>query len=135
MTCEEILTLKMAELDGEQIPSPEVERHLMTCEDCRREVAAMQDLDTLFRSQQRADVDISVWPQIHDRISTPARVVGWRPFAIVGVALVVYKIVELSLRNDPGLLIALVPIAFAAVLFILLRENPFKVNTELIMEK
>ena len=133
LTCEEVLIARMAELDGELPPNPETERHLMGCDKCRGEVAAMQELDELFRSHERADVAISLWPQIEKRISPST--FGWQPFAVIAAALVVFKFVEMSVRTDPGFLFGLVPIVLAAALFMVLKENPFKVNANLAMEK
>ena|SRR5687767_3160790 len=132
VACEEILIAKMAELDGEALPSEEVERHFRACEACRLELSAMRGVDELFRSNRRAEANLNVWSPIERRIS---RKIGWSPFVLIAVILVVCKIVEMSLKNDPGLLFGLVPIAVAAALFVLLRENPFRVNPELAMEK
>ena len=135
LTCEETLMAKMAELDGEAAASAEAELHLENCDACRQELAAMQDLNVLFRSHDRAGNDVRIWHRIEDRLSVRSRNVGWEPFAVIAAALVAFKFIEMSLRNDPGFLFGLVPLVLAAMLFIVLRENPFKVNADLAMEK
>jgi hypothetical protein len=135
LKCEEVLTAKMAELDGEIMASDDAELHLANCDACRREVAAMQDMNVLFRSHDRALHDVRIWPRIEDRISTQPATFGWKPFAAIAAALVAFKLIEMSVRDDPGFLFGLVPLVFAAMLFIVLRENPFKVNADLAMEK
>lgn len=135
MKCEEALMMKRAELDGEQTRSVETDAHIEECENCRREMAAMQRLDDLFDAHTPVQSDATVWPQVHEQISKQRSNVGWMIFAVPVLALVAFKIIAMSLQNEPGLLFGLVPLAIAAVLFALLRENPFRVNTELILEK
>lgn len=135
MNCEEALMMKMAELDGEQARSIETDAHIEGCEDCSREIAAMRSLDVLFEAHEPMQSDVSVWPHVSDRISKQTPSVGWGIFAIPVLALVAFKVFGMTLPTEPGLLFGLVPVAIAAGLFILLRENPFKVNSELILEK
>ena len=133
--CEQVLLAKMAELDGEGAVAEYANVHLQTCDSCRREFEAMREVDSLLRERVRGEAPISVWPEVQARISTPARAFGWHPFAEIGAALVAFKVTEMSLRSDPGLLFGLVPLVLAAALFFLLRENPFRVNAELAMEE
>ena len=135
MKCEEAMIMKMAELDGEQARSVEADTHIEGCENCRREVAAMRSLDGIFGVHRAARADTNLWPEVRERIGRQESSIGWQIFAIPVLALVAFKIVVMSLENEPGLLFGLVPLAIAAVLFALLRENPFRVNTELILEK
>ena len=135
MNCDEALMMKMAELDGEQEGSKEVDAHIDGCDKCRLELDAMRNLDELFQKHERVESNARVWPAVSERISKTESWVGWQIFAVAALALVVFKIVTMSLANEPGFLFGLVPLAIAAVLFALLRENPFKVNTELILEK
>lgn len=135
MNCEESLLVKMAELDGEQARSTDADTHIEGCEDCRRELAAMRSLDDLFETHTSVRSDATVWPQVRERIAQQPSGVGWKIFAFPVVALVAFKIIALTLANEPGLLFGLAPLVIAAVLFAMLRENPFRVNTELILEK
>src|SRR5687767_13841167 len=112
LTCEEVLMAKMAELDGEARRSEEAERHLLDCKGCLNEVAAMQSLHDRFLSHQRAEAsEVNIWPRLEHRISPQAGTFGWQPFAVVAAGLIAFKVVEMSLENDPGLLFALIPIA------------------------
>ena len=135
MNCEEALLMKMAEFDGEQLRSLEADAHIAGCESCRHEVTAMESLDKLFEAHTAVRPDTTVWPEVREQITGQTSRVGWAIFAVPALALVAFKIVAMSLENEPGLLFGLVPLAIAAVLFALLRENPFRVNTDLILEK
>ena len=133
MNCEKALMLKMAELDGEQAPSVEVDTHVHECETCRRELAAMQGVDALLREHVAVETDVTVWPQVRERIA--AKQSGWRFLGPLVVALILFKVIAMSVASEPGLLLGIVPLLIAFFLFLLLRENPFRVNTELILEK
>jgi len=136
MKCEEFLLAKMAVLDGErhEISIEAVDAHLITCDSCRGELARMQSLDEVFDRHVRVERESNVWPAVHQKIAKQSREFGWRTFAVFAFALAALKIVAMSTQNDPGWLIGLVPLVLAGILFAVLRENPFKVNTDLILE-
>jgi hypothetical protein len=50
---------------------------------------------------------------------------------ILGVLLLGYRIVEMAPDRDFGLLFKLVPVALVIAAFSYLKENPFKVHSEL----
>lgn len=60
---------------------------------------------------------------------------GWKPFALIGLLLVIYKLLEMLPARDPGMAFKLVPLVTVALLFVLIRENPFRIDIELVMEK
>ena len=82
--------------------------------------------------------DADLWPAIEKRIN-PERAtilpVKWQPFALLGISLVVYKLLEMVPERDFGWALKIVPFILIAALFGFLKENPFKINTELILEK
>ena len=53
---------------------------------------------------------------------------------LLGVLLFGYRIVELIPDRDFGLLFKLVPVLFVIATFSYLRENPFKINSDLKLE-
>jgi hypothetical protein len=61
--------------------------------------------------------------------------IGWQLYAIVVVLLLAYKLVELLPKADPGWIINLVPLIIFGALLVFVRENPFRINTELLLEK
>jgi hypothetical protein len=64
-----------------------------------------------------------------------SRRIGWQPYAIVGVLLLVFKLVEMLPEANPGWAIQLAPLIIFGALLVFIRENPFRINTELTLEK
>ena len=133
--CEDLLMAMMAQLDGEENEFVEQAAfHLAECENCRMEFEQMQILDNLFKRQSRREQNADLWSAIEPRIE-PKRQTNWQPFALLGIFLVGYKLLEMLPEDEFGLWFKLVPLVFVIALFGFLKENPFKINTELILEK
>ncbi len=132
--CENILMALMAVFDGERTEfSPEqLNSHLANCDNCRSEIEQMQNTFTLLRSQERRASDVDLWSAIEPRLETKT---NWAPFVFLAVFLVVYKLAEMLPANDLGFAFKIVPFVFVVALFVFLKENPFRINTELILEK
>ena len=138
MNCEDILLQKSALLDGEkaEISEEQINSHLEICENCRREIERMENTIFLLDKQERREFDADLWSAIEKRIGAEnAPATNWQPFILLGAFLVVYKLVEMLPERDFGLALKIVPFVLVTVLFGLLKENPFKINTELILEK
>lgn len=138
ITCEDFLMAKLAELDGEktEISAEQIRLHLDACENCHQEYAQMQNIDNLLKRQARNVQDVDLWSAVAGQIeANPARQKNWQPFLILGAFLVAYKLLEMLPETDLGLAFKIVPVVFVAALFAFLKENPFRINTELIMEK
>jgi hypothetical protein len=134
--CEDILMALAAVFDGEKTDfSPErLKSHTANCENCRREVEQMQKTFTLLKEQERRVQNADLWSSIEPQIATEAKT-NWRPLAFLTAFLVVYKLAEMLPERDFGFLFKIVPLVFVVVLFGFLKENPFKINTELMLEK
>ncbi len=137
LNCEDMLMAKMAAADGEVTEfSKEANLHFEQCEKCQNEFEQMQNLDQLFIRQERLEHNADLWPLIENRIDdAQGKRIGWLPFAIVAVLLVGYKLFEMLPERDPGLTFKLVPLAIVVILFVLIRENPFRVNSEFMFER
>ena len=138
LNCEDFLMAKMAELDGEKmgVSAEQIELHLANCENCRAELGQMLSLDSLLRRQARCEQDANLWPAIEQRIEAkPPRQTKWQPFLFLGAFLVAYKLLEMLPETDLGFAFKIVPVIFIIALFAFLKENPFKINTELILEE
>ena len=137
LNCENVLLAMMAAADGEkaQLSPEEIKEHLNACEECRYEVVRTQRFSDILRQASRAESNLDLWPTISRRLDQQASTVSWQPYVVVGVLLLVYKLFELLPTHRPGWAITLVPLIIFGALFVFLRENPFKINSELVMEK
>ncbi len=137
INCEIALTAKMAEADGEEniISSERLSFHFSNCENCRRESEQMQSVDILLKRQARREQQADLWSAIEKRIGQRATSrIGWKPFVLLGVLLVVYKLLEMLPARDLGPAFKLVPLIFVVALFVSIKENPFKIKTEFALE-
>ena len=140
LDCENALMEMIAELDGEksEISIEQASFHLTTCGNCRQEFEQMQNLDSLFKRQKRREQNAELWSAIENRIGAKTETALqtiWKPFLLLGVFLVVYKLLETFSSLDFGWSFKLVPLIFVVALFAFLKENPFKINTELTLER
>jgi predicted anti-sigma-YlaC factor YlaD len=140
MNCEDILIQKSALADGEkaEFSDEQISEHLACCENCRQEAEQIQNTILLLKRQTRREQGADLWSAIEKQINAGSEEVfklKWQPFILLGVFLVVYKFVEMIPERDFGWTLKLVPFVLIAVLFGFLKENPFKINTELILEK
>ena len=134
LTCEDVLIAQMAMADGEapELSNDQLTAHVAVCANCQHALEQSQALDHLLASHTLSESRVDLWPAIENRIG---RRLGWQPFALIGLLLVVYKLLEMIPARDPGLVFKLVPLAIVVLLFILIRENPFRINTELVLER
>ena len=140
MNCEEVLIQKLALLDGEEteFPAGEINAHLAACENCRREIEQAEKTILMLKGQERHLPDADLWSAVEKRIAGKSEsgfAVMWQPFVLVGVLLVVYKLLEMLPERDLGWALRIVPFVLIVFLFGFLKENPFKINTEMILEK
>ena len=138
LSCEDVLIAQMATADGEEsgLSKELLAAHVAGCANCRQELEQSQALDQVLAGRTLAGPRVDLWPAIQNRIAKPARpVVGWQPFALIGLLLVTYKLLEMLPARDPGIAIKLVPLVIVALLFVLIKENPFRINTELVLER
>lgn len=137
LTCERVLIAMMAAADGEsaELSLEEMKAHLSGCEGCRDEVGRMQQVNDIFREAMRRETTIDLWPVINSRLGQQSPRIGWQLYAVVGVLLLGYKLFEMLPEADPGWAIRLAPLVIFGALLFVLKENPFRINTELVLEK
>jgi len=130
----------MAIADGYQseLSSDQIEAHLAECLDCRHEIGQLRALSSLLDAQERRQRTESVWRLVEQRLPDVAVARStsraWRPFMLFGVLLLGYRLVEMIPERDFGLLFKLVPVVLVIAAFSYLRENPFKIHSELRLE-
>ncbi len=140
MKCEDAILTVMAAIDGEKIElsRQQATAHLADCGKCRQDFEQLQTLSKLLEKQQRCEQTSDLWRSLENRLQVQAEVaprLRWQPFLLLAALLVSYKLLEMIPERDLGFLFKLVPLIFVVVLFRFLRENPFKINTELTLEK
>ena len=136
LSCEDVLIAQMALRDREEPPfsKEQIDAHVAGCLSCQHELQAVQALDQMLASQMLAEQRVNLWPAVEKRIAKSSSM-GWKPFALVGLLLVTYKMLEMLPARDPGLVFKLVPLVIVGLLFVLMRENPFRINTDLVLER
>ncbi|HKR14967.1 MAG TPA: hypothetical protein VJT15_23080 [Pyrinomonadaceae bacterium] len=138
LSCEDMLIAQMAMADGEEpgVSKEQLTAHIAGCVNCQSELTQSKALDQVLAGHTLAESRVDLWPAIDNRIPKRTRVVaGWQPFAVIGALLVAYKLVELLPAQDLGLGLKLIPLIIIPVLFFLIKENPFRINPELVQER
>lgn len=136
LTCEDVLMAQMSAADGEasQFSKNHLAAHIAGCVNCQHELKQMQVVDQVLSGHTLSESNVDLWPAIENRIAKRSAL-GWKPFALIGVLLVIYKLVEMLPAQRLGLAFKLVPLVIVVLLFVLIRENPFRINTELVLER
>jgi len=134
LTCEDVLMSQMAAADGEEpeLKTQQLATHVAGCANCQHELKQLQALDQLLAGHTLSEPRVDLWPAIENRIAKRA---NWQPFALIGLLLVIYKLLEMLPARDPGIAFKLVPLVIIVLLFVFIRENPFRINTELVLER
>jgi len=138
--CESVCRSAMASEDGyvSDLSAEQVEAHLAECSNCRTEVRQLRTLANLLDGQKRRPRTESVWEHVEQHLPealptwSGSRV--WRAFVVLGLFLFGYRFVEMIPDRHFGILFKLVPILLVIAAFSYLRENPFKINSQLTLE-
>jgi hypothetical protein len=136
LSCEDVLMAQMAAADGEEPPfgKEQLSAHIAVCANCQHELKQLQTLDQLLTGQTLSEPRVDLWPAIEKRIDRRSGL-SWRGFALIGLLLVIYKLLEMLPARDLGMAFKLVPLAIVVLLFVFIKENPFRINTELVLER
>jgi hypothetical protein len=138
LSCEDVLMAQMAAADGEEpaFAKEQLTAHMTVCANCQNELKQLLALDRVLTGQALADPNVDLWPAIENRIAKPtSSAIHWKLFALIGLLLVTYKLLEMLPARDLGLAFKLVPLVIVTLLFVVIKENPFRINTELMMER
>jgi hypothetical protein len=137
LSCEDVLKAQMAARDGKE---PEFHKELLAahvagCASCQHELEQLQALDHVLAGPTLSESHVDLWPAIENRITKRPAALGWQPFAVIGLLLVINKLLEMLPAHDLGIALKLLPLIIVGLLFVLIKENPFRINTELVMER
>lgn len=135
LSCEDVLRAQMAVADGEEpgLSTELLAAHVAGCASCHHELQQLQALDQALAVHTLSEARVDLWTGIENRIAK--RVPAWQSFALIGLLLVIYKLLEMLPARDPGMVLKLVPLVIVVLLFVLIKENPFRINTELVLER
>jgi hypothetical protein len=138
VNCDDVLMAWMAESDGEKptLAGEQISSHIKSCGKCQQEVEQILRVDSLLKSQARYQHDANLWPAVEKRLDS--RIVpriGWAPFGVFGAIFIAYKLFEMLPERAPGLAFKLVPLILIVGLFLVIKENPFRINAELASER
>jgi len=139
LNCESVSMAAMAIADGYQpeLPLEQIGTHLASCADCRRELGQLQELSSLLDTQERRLRTDHLWERIESRLVGARRTrtsTALPSFMFLGTLLLGYRLLELIPDRDLSFLFKLVPLLLVIAAFGYLRENPFKINSELSLE-
>jgi anti-sigma factor RsiW len=131
--CDAIVLSAMAWMDGETAPidRAEIEVHMRTCDHCTSEIEMLRSLATRLSPVTRAAVTADVWPAIEARLEKNAIPAGL--VLIAGsVFLLAWRVLETATMDPLTWWTRSVTVGFAALLFLCLRVNPFRVEPQLV---
>ena len=137
VSCDSIRLAAMAVADGENppIPAPDIELHLSTCDHCRSDVAQLNTLLKLLDGQRRRERTENVWDGIaadlRPKTAPQTTTDHWPWLMLLGLLVASYRVAVSTSNWEPSWWLKLAPILLVIAVFVLLRENPFKVNPEL----
>jgi len=137
--CESVCVAAMALADGEEstLSAKEIELHLLKCEVCRKEIEQLSATNQLLNSQKRLAESVDVWSVVSERIQATTESTQpfrWRVLLLFAIPLFGYKGFMLLLDAPPNLWSKLIPVILMIVIFIYLKANPFKINSELTLK-
>ena len=133
LSCEDVLMAQMAEGDGQETRE-QLAAHIALCANCQRDLKQLRTLDHLLAGHTFSESNLDLWPAVEKGIAKRSTL-SWRPFALIGLLLVVHKLLEMLPAQDLGMTFKLVPLVIVGLLFGFIRENPFRINTELVLER
>ncbi|HEY5885501.1 MAG TPA: hypothetical protein VIT88_12490 [Pyrinomonadaceae bacterium] len=138
--CENVCRAAMTVEDGYvfDLSADQIEAHLADCSDCRGEVRELRALANLLDGQKRRQRTENIWERVEQHLPAglPPRSTSrfGRAFVILGLLLLGYRLVEMIPDRHFGILFKLVPVILVIAAFSYLRENPFKINSQLTLE-
>jgi len=138
--CEKIRISVMAISDGERplLSELQIKEHIESCADCRLELEQQKYATKLLDGQRRRPYEVDVWsgiePVIEQSAIRPKHSLQLWLFAALGLILFAYKIIEVLPVFAPGVIFKLMSLVIVFVFFVLLGQNPFIINQNLILK-
>ena len=132
--CDAIVLSAMAWMDGETAPidRDEIDAHILTCRHCASEIEALGSLAERLSPLRRAAVTADVWPAIEPQLDRPDAIPAGLVLTAGSVFLLVWRALEAAAMDPLTWWTRPVTIGVAALLFLCLRVNPFRVEPRLV---
>jgi anti-sigma factor RsiW len=132
--CDAIVLSAMAWMDGEAAPidRAEIDRHLLSCRRCASQIEMLRLLAETLAPLSRAAVTADVWPAIAGQLERRDSARTGFVLTAGSLLLVVWRALEAAMIDPLTLWTRPVTIGIAALLFLCLRVNPFRVEQRLV---
>jgi anti-sigma factor RsiW len=132
--CNAIVTSAMAWMDGEVAPidRAEIDVHMLSCRHCASEIAMLRSLAERLAPVSRATVTADVWPAIEAQLDQHGAVPAGLVLTAGSMVLLAWRAVEAATMDPLALWTRPVTVGVAALVFLCLRVNPFRVEPRLV---
>lgn len=135
--CEKVRLSVMAISDGEQaqLPESDINKHLLTCSECRKAIEKLQSASKMLKDQKRKSYEINILDEIQPALRnakmSPEYSSRSGSFIVLGLVLFILKIIDLSPVLTAEVIVKFAAVFVVIVFFILIRQNPFAINQNL----
>jgi anti-sigma factor RsiW len=132
--CDAILLSAMAWMDGETAPidRAEIDAHIRTCRDCAMEIETLRALAERLAPANRAAVTADLWPAIEAQLDRRHAIPPGLVLTAGSVFLLAWRALEAATMDPLSWWTRPVTVGIAALLFLCLRINPFRVEPRLV---
>ena len=132
--CDAIVLSAMALMDGETAPidRAEIDVHIRTCHHCASEIQMLRSLAKRLSAVSRAAVTADVWPAIEKQLDRPASISPGLVLTAGSVFLLAWRTLEAATMDPLTWWTRPVTVGVAALLFLCLKVNPFRVEPRLV---
>ena len=132
--CDAIVLSAMAWMDGEAAPidRAEIDVHILTCRRCASDIEMLRSLAERLAPVSRAAVTADVWPAIEAQLGRSDAIPAGLLLTAGSVCLLAWRALEAVTMDPLTWWTRPVTVGVAALLFLCLRVNPFRVEPRLV---
>lgn len=132
--CDAIVLSAMVWMDGETAPiaRAEIDEHIRTCHHCASEIDTLRSLAKRLSAVSRAAVTADMWPALEVLLDRPAAIPPGLVLTAGSVFLLAWRALEAATMDPLTWWTRPVTVGVAALLFLCLRVNPFRVEPRLV---
>ncbi len=132
--CDAIVVAAMALMDGETPPvdRAEIDAHMLTCRRCASEIETLRSLADRLAPVRHAAVTADVWPAIEAQLGRTDAIPAGLVLTAGSVCLLGWRALEAATMDPLAWWTRPVTVGVAALLFLCLRVNPFRVEPRLV---